>query len=83
MHSVISRAQFERLVLLRLDRVRPGVAREAKWLFDVAWETVIDHIYEQHAERLRANEFPSVVNYSVGIIIELVQNARSGATLVQ
>ena len=75
MHSGISRAQFERLVLLRLDRVEPGTSRQAKWIFDGVWATVVDHMYEQNAERLRANEFPSVVNYCVGMIIDLVKNA--------
>jgi hypothetical protein len=48
----ISRARFERLLLLRLEQVRVGTGRNAKRLIGGAWRKIIDDMYERNVERL-------------------------------
>lgn len=75
---MITRAQFERLIVLRLDKLRPGTSTAAKRIFGGAWPTLIDHFYDENATRLAENEFAVVVNTCARLIIELVKGAQSG-----
>jgi hypothetical protein len=72
----ISRTRFERLLQLRLDKVRVGTARNAKRLFGAAWRTIIDDMYMRNVERLSTTEFASVVTECADAIIHLKKSIR-------
>ena len=63
----MNRGQFERLLVLRLDKVRVGTAQRAKRLIGGAWRTTIDDMYEWHAEQL-SNEFAPVTECADAIV---------------
>ena len=72
----ISRARFETLLQLRLDKVRVGTARNAKRLIGGAWRTIIDDMYIRNVERLSANEFASVLTECADAIIHLTKSIK-------
>ena len=73
----ISRVRFERLLELRLDKVRVGTARNAKRLIGGAWRTIIDDMYKRNVERLSANAFASVLTECADAIIHLSKNIKT------
>ena len=73
----ISRTRFERLLQLRLDKVRVGTARNAKRLIGGAWRTIIDDMYKRNVERLSANAFASVLTECADAIIHLSKNIKT------
>ena len=72
----ISRARFETLLQLRLDKVRVGTARNAKRLTGGAWRTIIDDMYMRNVERLSANAFASVLTECADAIIHLTKSIK-------
>jgi hypothetical protein len=72
----ISRTRFERLVLLRLDKIRVGTGRNAKRLIGGAWRAIIDDMYERNVERLTATEFASAVTECADAIVHLTKNVK-------
>ena len=70
----ISRARFETLLQLRLDKVRVGTARNAKRLIGGAWRTIIDDMYKKNAERLSAEQ--GVVAECADAIVRLMKSLR-------
>ena len=72
----ISRTRFERLLELRLDKVRVGTARNAKRIIGAAWRTIIDDMYKRNVERLSANGFASVLTECADAIIHLTKSIK-------
>jgi hypothetical protein len=72
----MKRAQFERLLVLRLDKVRVGTAQRAKRLIGGAWRATIDDMYEGHAEQLSASEFAPVVTECADAIVRLMKSIK-------
>jgi hypothetical protein len=74
--KLLKRGQFERLLVLRLDKVRVGTAHRAKRLIGVAWRATIDDMYERHAEQLSVNEFAPVVTECADAIVRLAKGIK-------
>ena len=72
MYKKISRAQFETLLLRRIDKLRVGTARRAKQRIGGAWRTIIDDMHKRNAERLSANQLPLVLNECAQAIVDLM-----------
>ena len=72
----ISRTRFEKLLELRLDKVRIGTARNAKRLIGGAWRTIIDDMYVRNVERLSATEFASAVTECADAIVHLTKSIK-------
>ena len=72
----ISRTRFERLLQLRLDKVRVGTARNARRLIGGAWRTTIDDMYMRNVERLSANEFASVLTECADAVVHLTKTTK-------
>ena len=74
--KLLKRGQFERLLVLRLDKLRVGTAQRAKRLIGGAWRATIDDMYERHAEQLSANEFAPVVTECADAIVRLMKGIK-------
>ena len=72
----MKRGQFERLLVLRLDKLRVGTAQRAKRLIGGAWRATIDDMYERHSEQLSANEFAPVVTECADAIVRLMKGIK-------
>ena len=72
----ISRTRFERLLLLRLDKVRVGTGQNVKRLIGSAWRTIIDEMYARNAERLSVNEFGPAVTECADAIFHVTKSLK-------
>jgi len=72
----MKRGQFERFLVLRLDKVRVGTAQRAKRLIGGAWRATIDDMYERNAEQLSANEFAPVVTECADAIVNFMKSIK-------
>ena len=72
----MKRGQFERLLVLRLDKVRVGTAQRAKRLIGGAWRATIDDMYERNADQLSAHEFAPVVTECADAIVHLMKSFK-------
>ncbi len=70
----VSRAEFEGLLRLRLDKVQAGTFLKAKRQTGGAWQIIVDNLYERNAERLAANEFAAVSAECADAILRLLRN---------
>ncbi len=73
----MSRAQFERLLTLRLERLRLGTAQKVKRLLGRAWRKIVDEMYERNAERLAKNQFAAVVIECADAINSLSKSVKA------
>jgi predicted kinase len=76
-YSGISRAQFERLLTLRLDRLRLGTAQKVKRLLGRAWRKIVDEMYERNAKRLAENQFAAVITECADAINSLSKSVKA------
>jgi hypothetical protein len=50
--GLISRAQFERRLTIRLEEIERGLADQARQKTGYAWRLIVDHMYKEHADAL-------------------------------
>jgi hypothetical protein len=76
MDGAISRARFEKLLMLCLERVRVGSSQKAKLLIGAAWTPIVNDMYKRNAERLSANQFAQVLTECAATIVDLLKNLK-------
>jgi hypothetical protein len=72
----IGRVRFERLLMLRIDKVRVGTAQNAKRIIGGAWRAIIDDMYKSNAEQLSANDFAPVLTECADAIVRLTKTIK-------
>jgi hypothetical protein len=50
--SLISRAQFERRLTIRLEEIERGLANRARQKTGYGWRPIVNHMYKEHADAL-------------------------------
>ncbi len=77
MDGGVSRTQFERLLTLRLERLRLGTAQKVKRLLGRAWRKIVDEMYERNVERLAKNQFAAVITECADAINSLSKSVKA------
>ena len=77
MDGGVSRAQFERLLTLRLERLRLGTAQKVKRLLGRTWRKIVDEMYERNVERLAKNQFAAVITECADAINSLSKSVKA------
>ena len=76
MYRQISRARFEYVLLLCLEKARLGTSTKAKRVIGGAWRQLIDDMYQKNAERLSASQFGPVVTECADAIIHMMKSVK-------
>ena len=76
MSGKVSRTQFERLLVHRLDTVQAGTAYKAKQRIGGAWRTIVDHLYNRNTGRLSANRVARVLDECTDAIVQLMKSIK-------
>ncbi len=71
MAGMRSRAAFERLVELHLDRLEFGVAFKIKSAIGIGWPMMIDHLYQKHASGTDAAISFAALDECAAVLIRL------------
>jgi hypothetical protein len=73
---MLSRPEFERCLVLHLEKVQVGTVRKAKGATGDAWRMIVDHLYQKNAPRMDAIISLVVLNECSTAILELLKSVR-------
>jgi hypothetical protein len=78
--SLISRAQFERRLTVRLEEIERGLANQARQKTGCAWRPIVDHMYKKHANDLTFANIADVMTECARSIQRLSNSLREWVT---
>jgi hypothetical protein len=76
--SLISRAQFERRLTIRLEKIERGLANRPRDKIGPAWRLIVDHMYKERAKDLTFANMAEVMAECAQSIQRLSNSLREG-----